>query len=307
MTKKILQIVGARPQFIKAAAISRALKKAETKEGQLKEVFIHTGQHYSEEMSAVFFKEMDLPTPDIHLGIGGLSQGAMTGKMLEALESELKDIRPDWTVVYGDTNSTLAGALAAVKLQLPVAHVESGLRSFNRQMPEEINRIVVDHIASLLFVPHSLAKKQLLNEGISEEFIVNSGDVMADTLFHYRDIARKRSTLLKNLQVHPKSYILATIHRQENTDNRDRLLEIVEGLKIVAAKTTVLLPLHPRTEKMLHQFNMLNCLKNHVHLLPPLGYFDMLSLEENAKAIATDSGGVQKVTCFTLREENEWK
>lgn len=303
---KILTVVGARPQFIKAAAVSRALRATPG----LDEVLVHTGQHYDDRMSQIFFDELDIPTPDYHLGVGSAPHGAQTGRMLEAIEQLLTRIAPDWLLVYGDTNSTLAGALAAAKLHVPVAHVEAGLRSFNKKMPEEINRILSDHVADLLFAPTEAAVQHLRGEGVGEEKIELVGDVMYDAALFYR--SRIPAGLLEKLDLKPKNYVLATIHRAENTDVRAPLEAIFHGLARVAEQVPVVLPLHPRTRAALQRENLLESLKTRLKLCDPLGYLDMMALEMNARLIATDSGGVQKeaffcgVPCVTLREQTEW-
>jgi UDP-GlcNAc3NAcA epimerase len=307
---KIATIVGARPQFIKAAALSRVISQQPT---QTREILIHTGQHYDSNMSDVFFKEMDIARPDYHLGIGGCSQGAMTGRMIEAIENILIREKPDWTLIYGDTNSTLAGALASVKLHIPVAHVEAGLRSFNRRMPEEINRIVADQCSDLLFTPTEAATKQLLHEGIPSNKIRQVGDVMYDAALHYQKRAKVESRILEILNLKPKQYALATIHRAENTDDIYRLREIFFGLQAVANEDNIVIPLHPRTKHALEQQQLFHYFNAHLRLIDPVGYLDMMQLEANAKIILTDSGGVQKeafffqVPCLTLREETEWR
>lgn len=308
---KIATIVGARPQFIKAAMTSLAIEKL-SGDFPVEEVVIHTGQHFDKNMSDVFFEELAIRMPDYNLGIGGVSPSAMTGKMIEALEGPLLKEKPDWVLVFGDTNSTLAGGIAASKLGIPSAHVEAGLRSFNRKMPEEINRIAVDHIADLLFAPTDAALNQLKNEGVDPRRLMLSGDVMADALFHYEKIAMERSALLPSLGLKEKSYILATIHRQENTDAKAVLEVIMEGLAALASDIPVLMPIHPRTLKLLEQHNLKSALEKKIRFIEPVGYLDMIALEKNALAIATDSGGIQKeayllkTPCFTLRTETEW-
>lgn len=310
--KKIVSIIGARPQFIKAAALSRSIRHINDKENVINDIIIHTGQHYDYNMSEVFFKEMDMPTPSYHLGIGGCSQGAMTGRMIEAIEEILVKEKPDWTVIYGDTNSTLAGALAAVKLHLPIAHIEAGLRSFNRLMPEEINRILADQCSDILFTPVESATQQLLREGISRDKIVQVGDVLYDAALHYQKIAQEQSRILEKNVLTSKEYVLATIHRAENTDHPQRLREIFLGLQEIANETTVVLPLHPRTKMVLDRLNLLTSFSSNLKMIDPVGYIDMIQLETNAKVIITDSGGVQKeayffqVPCLTMREETEW-
>lgn len=304
---KVVSIVGARPQFIKAAVVSRVLR---TTPG-LREVLVHTGQHYDDNMSRVFFEELEIPEPDYHLGIGGGTHGQNTGRMLEAIERVLFEEKPDWVLVYGDTDSTLAGALAAAKLHIPVAHVEAGLRSFNRRMPEEINRVLTDHISDLLFAPTETAVKNLLREGISPDKIHLVGDVMYDAALYYGEKAEKHSQILKRLGLVPKGYILATVHRAENTDDPNRLRVILEALAEVHREVPVVFPVHPRTRKRAEEFGLLHFLAR-VLAMAPAGYLDMVMLEKNARLIATDSGGVQKeaffyrVPCVTLRNETEW-
>lgn len=307
---KIATIVGARPQFIKAATLSRTI--ALKKNSEVKEILIHTGQHYDDNMSAVFFNEMELAQPNYFLGIGSGNHGAMTGRMLEAIEEVLSKEKPDWVLVYGDTNSTLAGALAAAKMHIPIAHVEAGLRSFNQKMPEEINRILADHCSTLLFTPTENATLQLHKEGISSHKIIEVGDVMYEAALHYRKKAYAESTILKRNELQTKKYALATIHRAENTDTPKRLEGIVAGLCKIAEKTPLVWPVHPRTRNSLKQQALLNHLSPSIKLIEPVGYLDMLNLETNAEIILTDSGGVQKeayffkVPCITLREETEW-
>ena len=298
---KFVSIVGARPQFIKAFPLSVALRKRQ------QEVLVHTGQHYNYEMSEVFFKDLGLPKPDYQLGIGSGSHGAQTGAMLQAIESVLQKEEPDIVVVYGDTNSTLAGALAAAKLNIPIAHIEAGLRSFNRAMPEEINRVLTDHVSTWLFAPSVAARNQLAAEGIRREVHV-VGDIMYDALLLYRGYSDDRSMILSRLNLSPREYMLATVHRAENTDDRERLAEIFEGLDLL--EKPVVVPLHPRTRNCLQQFGITPGVN--VRCLDPLGYLDMLKLQSQAACILTDSGGVQKeayylkVPCVTLRMETEW-
>ncbi|MDJ0737019.1 MAG: UDP-N-acetylglucosamine 2-epimerase (non-hydrolyzing) [Nostocaceae cyanobacterium] len=305
---KIITIVGARPQFIKAAAVSQKIRAI----ADIREVLLHTGQHYDGNMSDVFFQELDIQPPDYHLGIGSQTHGAQTGKMLAAIEQVLLQENPDWVLVYGDTNSTLAGAIAATKLHIKVAHVEAGLRSFNRRMPEEINRVLTDHAADLLFAPTKAAVNNLQVEGISEKKVHLVGDVMYDAALYYGDKATQKSSILEHLQLTPENYILATIHRAENTDDSSRLQAIFAGLVAVADKIPVVLPLHPRTCSALLRAGLLEDASKSLQIIEPLGYLDMVMLEKNARLIATDSGGVQKeaffyrVPCMTLREETEW-
>lgn len=308
MSIKIVTIVGARPQFIKAAAISRAIR--ESYADQIEEVLVHTGQHYDENMSKVFFDEMDIPHPKYNLEISGGQHGAMTGRMLEAIEKVLLEEKPDWLLIYGDTNSTLAGALAAAKLHIPIAHVEAGLRSFNMLMPEEVNRILSDRVSSLLFCPTDTAVKNLKSEGIVAG-VHSVGDVMYDVSLFYRDLAQERSQILKNLNLTEGEYVLATCHRAENTDVPERLSGIVDALANIAADIPVVLPLHPRTRKLLEQSGGVGRLAT-LKVVEPVSFLDMVRLEQSAHAIVTDSGGVQKeayffgVPCLTTRDETEW-
>lgn len=301
---KILTVVGARPQFVKAAVVSRAIAN----HGNLNEVIVHTGQHFDANMSTVFFEELGIPKPGHNLGIGGGSHGANTGQAMEAVERVMLEERPDLVLVYGDTDSTLAGALAAAKLCIPVAHVEAGLRSFNRRMPEEVNRVVTDHVSHLLFAPSRTAIDNLAREGIASEMVHRVGDVMYDAVLAFTPVAERRSLILSTLALTPKSYVLVTLHRKENTDDPDRLHAILAGLS--QAELPVLLPLHPRTRNRLAEFGIRP--DPRIRLVDPVGYFDMMLLERNARLIATDSGGVQKeayfhgVPCLTLRDETEW-
>lgn len=305
---KILTIVGARPQFIKAAAVSRIARSLE----HITEVLVHTGQHYDQNMSDVFFSELDIPKPNYYLGIGSGTHGIQTGKMLGAIEEVLVKEKPDWVLVYGDTNSTLAGALAATKLHIPIAHVEAGLRSFNRKMPEEINRVLTDHAANLLFTPTEVANQNLYKEGIASNLIYLVGDVMYDASLYYVKKAELASHILDSLKLQPKKYILSTIHRAENTDTSDRLTAIIEALSKLSQEITVVLPLHPRTKKILEDLQMLDKIPETLCLIDPVSYYDMILLEKNSKMIVTDSGGIQKeayfyqVPCITLRDETEW-
>lgn len=312
---KIITIIGARPQFIKAAMVSRALR---ARQG-VRELLVHTDQHYDENMNEIFFEQMEITKPDYNLNIAGLSHGTMTGRMLEKIEQVLIDEKPDCVLVYGDTNSTLAGALAAVKLHIPVAHMEAGLRSFNRKMPEEINRVLTDQCSDILFCPTETAIENLKREGIintannttpySSPLVVNVGDVMYDAALFFGDKAKRMSHILEDLNLESKAYILATVHRAKNTDDPARLMEIFEGLDEVARDIPVILPLHPRTRKLLGNINFS---PSNLKLISPLGYLDMVMLEKNARLIVTDSGGIQKeaffhnVPCVTLRDETEW-
>jgi UDP-GlcNAc3NAcA epimerase len=305
---KIVTIIGARPQFIKAATVSRVIRNQYS--NRLKEVLVHTGQHYDENMSKIFFDELDIPHPSFNLEIAGGGHGAMTGRMLEGIENILLSEKPDWVLVYGDTNSTLAGALAAVKLHIPVAHVEAGLRSFNMRMPEEVNRILTDRVSSLLLCPTKSAVDNLASEGMSSNASL-VGDVMYDASIHYRNLALEKSSILERLHLKNNSFILATCHRAENTDQLSRLRGIAEALAILALKHPVVFPLHPRTAKILSDEGLMPILKK-VLLVDPLSFLDMIRLEQSAMVILTDSGGVQKeaffyeVPCVTLRDETEW-
>jgi UDP-GlcNAc3NAcA epimerase len=302
-----MTIVGARPQFIKAAAVMRAMQQFVREEG-LRHTLVHTGQHYDDNMSRVFFEQLGLPKADVNLGIGGGLHGAMTGEMIIALERILLEKKPEWVLIYGDTNSTLAAAIAAVKLDIPVAHVEAGLRSFNRQMPEEINRVIADHVSDQLYCPTDTAVENLRAEGIVKGVDL-VGDVMFDAALHYRDMASDKG-VVRQLGLVPRDYILVTCHRAENTDDPDRLSGIVESLGKVAKQYPVVWPLHPRTRDRLEKGDLF--VPAGIKILPPLGYLEMLDLEQNAFAILTDSGGVQKeayffgVPCITMRPETEW-
>lgn len=307
---KILTVVGARPQFVKASAVSRAITAATRPGRDLKEIIVHTGQHYDDNMSATFFRELGIPEPTYHLGVGGLPHGALTGRILERLETVLETVAPTLVLVYGDTDSTLAGALAAVKLHLPVAHVEAGLRSFNRGMPEEINRVVADHVSSLLFCPTNAAVTNLADEGIGSGVHL-VGDVMYDVALRSRLQARSASCIRGTLGIAEQDYALVTVHRQENTDSPDRLAGIIGGLRLVACHLPVVLPLHPRTRGALNRLGWEDRL-NGIRVVDPLPYLDMVALEADAAVIYTDSGGVQKeaffygIPCVTLRTETEW-
>lgn len=305
---KVVTVVGARPQFVKAATVSRAFAQLQP---AVREVIVHTGQHFDQNMSAVFFDEMRIPTPQYQLELGGLGHGAMTGRMLEKIEEIVQKEKPDWVLVYGDTNSTMAGALAAVKLHVPVAHVEAGLRSFNRAMPEEINRIVSDHVASLLFAPTEVAVRNLANEGISGAKVVRSGDVMYDAALFYSRMGQH--DVVRSLGLRQGGYFLATIHRQENVDDPQRLETIVRALSRCARELPVVLPIHPRTRKKLAATGLEQLVDSQqLRLIDPVGYLEMVQLEQHARTILTDSGGVQKeayffgVPCVTIRHETEW-
>lgn len=309
---KVATIVGARPQFIKAAAISRAIAchNATCPERPMTEVLIHTGQHYDCEMSGVFFRDLGLPEPAHHLAVGSGPHGAQTGEMLKRVEATLVDERPDLVLVHGDTNSTLAGALAAAKLHIPVAHVEAGLRSRNRHAPEEINRVVTDHLSTWLFCPTETAVKNLGREGLAVGVCL-VGDVMYESLFHNLRLNRETPGLLERLGLRPDGYALATVHREDNTEDLVRLRAIFGALGKISEILPVLCPLHPRTRRALEGLGP-DGLPLDLQLIDPLGYFDMLHAEHHARVVLTDSGGVQKeaywlgVPCVTLRGETEW-
>ena len=339
---KIATIIGARPQFIKAAAVSRAIadyNRLTPHSSPLTEVIIHTGQHYDYGMSEVFFRELEIPEPAYNLEVGSGSQGAQTGLMLARIEEVLLKEQPDRVLVYGDTNSTLAGALAAAKLHIPVGHVEAGLRSFNRRMPEEINRVVTDHLANLLFCPSRTAVDNLIKEGftnildqnefiipnpgvpnplppnpvVSNPVVINVGDVMGDALKFALSTHLENNDLLSRLGIKEKAYLLATVHRPENTDDPDRLGNIMVALSELAEREAVVLPLHPRTRKILDDnFSLRLTLHPSLKIIAPVGYFDVIALEKSARLLLTDSGGMQKeaywlkVPCITLRDETEW-
>jgi UDP-GlcNAc3NAcA epimerase len=331
--KKVMTIVGARPQFIKAATVFRAIA-GHNKKGpdsrRIAHLILHTGQHYDPNLSQIFFEELEIAPPDYNLGIGSESHGVQTGRMLEAIEGVLQSENPDFVVTYGDTNSTLAGALAASKLHIPAAHVEAGLRSYNRQMPEEINRLVADELCNILFCPTATAVANLKLEGIpssrtqnpgcrniNSQSVYQVGDVMYDSILFYRELAQRNSCIMETLGIRKDNYCLATLHRAENTDHPERLRNILYALASIAADgTEVIVPLHPRTQSAIHRHHISvvqeSGNKIRLHFIEPVGYLDMLQLEANAKAIFTDSGGVQKeafclrVPCITLRDETEW-
>ncbi len=304
---KIATIIGARPQFIKAALVSEAIRK----EKSLKEVLIHTGQHYDYNMSGSFFSELRINKPRYNLSVGGTSACAQVSVMLEKLEKVLKKESPDIALVYGDTNSTLAGALSAFHLRIPVAHVEAGLRSYDKTMPEETNRVITDEISEILFCPTRESVRNLKKEGISKGVYL-VGDIMFELAVKSKAAALKRSRVVQRLGLEPKSYILTTVHRQANTDNKDNLSNIVSALCSINAQ--IVFPVHPRTRKMLLKFKLMEMLLkcSNIRLCQPLGYLDMVALEINAKKIITDSGGVQKeayffkIPCITLRDRTEW-
>jgi len=301
---KIVTVIGARPQFIKAAVVSMRFRA----EQGIEELLIHTGQHFDENMSQVFFDQMQIPEPAVHLGVNNMDHGAMTGKMLEGIEQVLKKESPDMVLVYGDTNSTLAGALAASKLHIPLAHVEAGLRSFDMKMPEEINRILTDRVASILFCPTKQAVENLKREGF-EHFdceVIKTGDVMQDAALHFSAIAETDSTIIHDMKL--DNFVLATVHRAENTDDPNRLSDIVSALNKINEEVKVLMPLHPRTRKLLDKHRI----SPKFSVIDPVGYLDMIQLIAHAALIMTDSGGLQKEAyffekhCVTLREQTEW-
>jgi UDP-GlcNAc3NAcA epimerase len=305
---KILTVIGARPQFIKAIAISHAAAQT----GGVEEILLHTGQHYDDNMSAVFFRELGLAEPKYRSNIGGGPHGQMTGRQLAAIEEALVAEKPDMCLVYGDTNSTLAGALAAAKLHVPVAHVEAGLRSFNRRMPEEINRVVTDHLATWLFAPTQTAVDNLDREGITASKVHLVGDVMYDLAKLIIDGPDRRTKILDRLRLEARGYAVATLHRQENTDDPGRLLAILRALAELAASMPVLFPMHPRTGRAVASFPLAAAALEKLTVTEPLGFFDMATLLSQARLAVTDSGGVQKeaffykVPCVTVRDETEW-
>ena len=332
---KILTILGARPQFIKAGSVSREIAKHK----EIEEIIVHTGQHYDANMSDIFFDEMQIPKPDYFLGIGGKSHGAMTGQMIEKIEEVALKVNPDWIMVYGDTNSTLAGAIVASKLHIKLAHIEAGLRSFNMKMPEEVNRILTDRVSTILFCPTDTAMKNLKAEGFPfslttnhQQLIINVGDVMQDGAMFYRHLAKipkevaillslvssedSKNQNLQNINQNPKTknFILCTIHRAENTDDETRLKNIFEALNEIAKEKQVILPLHPRTKKLLENLQTKNhkLKTNNLTIIDPVGYLEMVWLIDNCDFVMTDSGGLQKEAyffekqCITLRDETEW-
>jgi UDP-GlcNAc3NAcA epimerase len=314
---KIVTVVGARPQFIKAAAVSWAIQAFNRRyrpKKKIREILVHTGQHYDYLMDRVFFEELPLSKPDYHLGVGSGSHAGQTAMMLERIGTILERESPELVLVYGDTNSTLAGALAAVKLNIPVAHVEAGLRSYNRIMPEEINRLLTDHLSTFLFCPTRQAIRNLLKEGIKDEktrVVKRVGDVMYDSVLNYSKAAERRSTILQHLGLHTPNYYLATLHRAENTDDPKRLKSVLRALNEIGKDLPVVLPIHPRTKKMMKAYRLFSETRR-IKLIDPVSYLEMLTLEKNARAILTDSGGVQKeaywfgIPCFTLRDGTEW-
>lgn len=311
---KIVTVIGARPQFVKAATVSAAIVQQSKRGAAIEEVLVHTGQHYDPNMSQIFFDQLGMPRPKYNLAVGSGSHGAMTGKMLGAVEQILIDEKPDWLLVYGDTNSTLAGALAAAKLHVPVCHVEAGLRSFDKRMPEEINRILTDHVSELLLCPTQAAITNLRNEGVARG-VHHVGDVMYDAALIFAKVAGSSSDVLARYGLAPKGFLLATVHRAENTDDPTRLAGILKALTNLASDACpLLLPLHPRTRATLKSRGLEQLLERNPALktVEPVPFLDMIVLEQQAKLILTDSGGVQKeayfhrVPCVTLRDETEW-
>ncbi|NPD46877.1 non-hydrolyzing UDP-N-acetylglucosamine 2-epimerase [Lentimicrobium sp. S6] len=323
--KKIVTIIGARPQIIKAAALSRAIKNHF--QDQLKEIIVHTGQHYDANMSEVFFEELSIPRPDYNLNVGSGKHGEQTAKMIQGIEEILISEKPNALVLYGDTNSTLAGAIAASKIHIPIVHIEAGLRSFNKSMPEEINRIMCDHASTLLFSPTPTGYRNLINEGFKEleegpfsvdrPKVYHSGDVMYDNSLHFSTLAKEKSSILVDEKLEAGSFILGTIHRDNNTDNPERLTAIFEALLEIAQENKIILPLHPRTKKKMQEVlspdlltQITNC--QNLQLIAPVSFLDMVLLEDSSKMIITDSGGVQKESfffkkpCLILRPETEW-
>jgi len=323
---KIVSVIGARPQIIKAAALSRAIRNNYS--DKIKEVIVHTGQHYDENMSQVFFDELGIPKPDFNLNVGSSTHGIQTARMIEGIEGILLDEKPDYLVVYGDTNSTLAAAVAASKIHVPIVHIEAGLRSFNKSMPEEINRIMCDHASTLLFSPTKTGFDNLVKEGFKSDAIkpftadnpaiFHCGDVMFDNSLYFKKIALEKSNVLKDNNLEKGKFILGTIHRDNNTDQAERLNAIFSSLLRISENDIIVLPLHPRTSKLLDK-NLSNELfkklqsTDRIKLIPPVSFLDMIALESNCKMVITDSGGVQKESyffkkpCIILRPETEWK
>ena len=300
---KVVTVLGARPQFIKAAALSRVFQKLD-----IQEIIIHTGQHYDQNMSDIFFKEMKIPNPNYLLQIASKHHGEMTGRMLEGVERILIAENPDAVLVYGDTNSTLAGALAASKLHIPIAHVEAGLRSFNRRMPEEINRVLTDHLSTWLFAPSESALTNLKHEGIDRNMVHMVGDVMYDAILYYQVISDRESQIIQKLDISERPYALVTIHRAENTNSPEMLSQIINALSLVAESKVLVFPVHPRTRNLMD----INSLPGNIKVIDPVGYFDMIALQKGSRLIITDSGGIQKEAflnrkyCITVRGETEW-
>lgn len=327
MSKKIITIIGARPQIIKASALSRAIQQHFA--GQLEEIIVHTGQHYDENMSAVFFEELSIPQPQYNLNIGSGLHGTQTARMIEGLEEIYLREKPDAVVVYGDTNSTIAGALAAIKIHIPVVHIEAGLRSFNKRMPEEVNRIACDHMSTLLFTPTKTGLYNLQQEGfdvshseaatVDQPHVYHCGDIMYDNSLHFSTVSDERSTILASLGLTPGTYILSTIHRDANTDIAENLCSIFESLDRITKQSglSIVLPLHPRTAKKLEEQLVPDLLQRvqqneKIKIIPPAGFLDIIALEKHAKLIITDSGGLQKEAfffqkpCIILRPQTEW-
>ncbi|MCD1294909.1 UDP-N-acetylglucosamine 2-epimerase (non-hydrolyzing) [Methanocella sp. CWC-04] len=302
---KIVTVVGARPQFIKCAPVSREIRKEHM------EILVHTGQHYDHDMSDIFFEELGIPKPDYNLGVGSASHGKQTGEMLAGIETILIKEKPDIVLVYGDTNSTIAGALAASKLQIKIVHVEAGLRSFDRTMPEEINRVVTDHLSDILFCPTKTSEQNLLNEGIING-VHYIGDVMVDALAYNLSLANEKSKIISKLNIENGKYLVVTIHRPNNTDEKSNLVSIIESL--IEANKKVIFPVHPRTKKYLINYGLFEHIQKqkNIELIEPLGYLDMLQLMANSDKIITDSGGIQKeaymlkIPCITIRDKTEW-
>ncbi len=323
--KKVITIIGARPQIIKAAALSRAIKNHFSQ--KIQEIIVHTGQHYDDNMSAVFFEELSIPKPDYNLNVGSGKHGAQTARMIQGIEEILMEQKADALVVYGDTNSTLAGAIAASKIHIPIVHIEAGLRSFNKSMPEEINRIICDHVSTLLFSPTQAGYQNLINEGFKEfeegpfsadrPKIYHCGDVMYDNSLHFSKLAKEKSKVLRDHELIAGGFVLGTIHRDHNTDNPTRLTAIFEALLEIAQATQIVLPLHPRTKKMMKTVlseELYLQIENNTNLklIPPVSFLDMVLLEKSSQMIITDSGGVQKESyffkkpCLILRPQTEW-
>ncbi len=300
--RKILTVIGARPQFIKAATISRVIK--EKYSNKIKEIIVHTGQHYDANMSDIFFTEMEIPKPDYYLNVGGKSHAEMTGDMLTKLEKLMLEEKPDVVLVYGDTNSTLAAALCASKLLIPIAHIEAGMRAYNKNIPEEINRVMVDHVTNHFFCTTDVPANNLRKEGLVDNINI-VGDVMYDAVLFYKEIAQPTATV-KNL---PDDFYLVTCHRQENTDNKDNLISIFKALEILSKNSPVVLPLHPRTKKYIAEYGIDI---SSLNIIEPVGYFDMLYLLEHSKMVLTDSGGLQKEAYYfekpviIMRDQTEW-
>ncbi len=300
---RILTVIGARPQFVKAAPVSRQLRKIN------EEILLHTGQHYDENMSASFFRDLNIPTPDYNLGVGSGNHGQQTGEMLKGIEDVILKEKPNLVLLYGDTNSTIAGSLAAVKLHIPVAHIESGLRSFNRYMPEEINRVTTDHLSSILFAPTDEAVKNLEKEGISRDRIFRTGDVMFDAFLFAKENL-DLDMILNKYNLKENEYVLSTVHRPENTDKKEDLKSLFDGLN--GSPKTVILPLHPRTRSFIEKHSFNKEMWDNIRFIDPVGYLDFIGLEIGAWKIATDSGGIQKEAylaskpCITMRKQTEW-